>query len=31
MKLWRKVSLVSVIMVTAALSILSLLILIGAG
>lgn len=31
MKLWLKVSLVSVIMVTAALSILSLLILIGAG
>lgn len=31
MKLWRKVSLVSIIMVTAALSILSLLILIGAG
>lgn len=31
MKLWLKVSLVSIIMVTAALSILSLLILIGAG
>lgn len=31
MKLWLKVSLMSVIMVTAALSILSLLILIGAG
>lgn len=31
MKLWRKVSLVSVIMVTAALSVLSLLLLIGAG
>lgn len=31
MKLWRKVSLVSVIMVTAALSSLSLLLLIGAG
>ena len=31
MKLWLKVSLASVIMVTAALSILSLLILIGAG
>lgn len=31
MKLWRKVSLVSVIMVTAALSVLSLLLLTGAG